>query len=180
MYGSTSSALKSTHIHNDPVHFFNTYTDYTYSYLFVLCLIGHVWTISQGKKTNLLCCAILDVLFSLWSCCNTVRCWTKTRKNTASRRHGHGNLLWEIKLVGVIPAPLKKKSQLGLWRSQLNGKKHVPNHQPELCFMGIIKRKKQFSGRPHRRNFHAHTSKLRCFEPRWSRCVWKCGASPNF
>ena len=76
--------------------------------------------------------------------------------------------------------PSEKKSQLGLWRSQLNGKKHVPNHQPELCFMGIIKRKKQFSGRPHRRNFHAHTSKLRCFEPRWSRCVWKCGASPNF
>ena len=68
----------------------------------------------REKKTNLLCCAILDVLFSLWSCCNTVRCWTKTRKNTASRRHGHGNLLWEIKLVGVIPAPLKKKKSVGI------------------------------------------------------------------
>ena len=31
------------------------------------------------------------------------------QKHGKTRRHGHGNLLWEIKLVSVIPAPLKKK-----------------------------------------------------------------------
>ena len=106
MYGTTSSALKSTHIHNDPAHFFYTYTDYTYSYLFVLCLIGHVWTISQGKKQT---CFAVQFLMSYSHYGRVATRSDAEQKHGKTRRHGHGNLLWEIKLVGVIPAPLKKK-----------------------------------------------------------------------
>ena len=46
--------------------------------------------------------------------------------------HKMENLFW---LVVYLPLWKIWVRQLGLWHSQLNGKNHVPNHQPVLLFI---------------------------------------------
>ena len=41
----------------------------------------------------------------------------------------------KVNLVGGIPTPLKNMSQLGLL-FPIYGKKHVPNHEPEMEVYG--------------------------------------------
>ena len=69
-----------------------------------------------------------------------------SRCHCANRRpkRGRSQLRWPAvviccDLVGGWPTPLKNMSHLGIINSQLNGKRHVPNHQPDVIMIHLEK-----------------------------------------